>query len=213
MDNGSTDGCVEMIEEFRQEHPEIITGAVPNRCIGSWSDPVMWGLERASGDWFAIVGADDIISPDYVANCVKVASRLYPKYLAFHSVLQSLSESGHQAGPMMFANYQTEQELRQIMAERCAIFTPSLFYSIDLYKNGKMWYNVEEFGGASDYDMYCRWIVEDGMFVPFCPHWLGMYYRWNEGQSSWVIQASPIQSKYEGQIRDRWKDRLLNANR
>lgn len=62
VDDGSTDSSAEIIEKFKNKHPEIIKHLKkPN---GGLSDARNFGLEHATGDYIGFVDADDEVNPE-----------------------------------------------------------------------------------------------------------------------------------------------------
>ena len=61
INDGSTDGSLAIIEEYAQRDPRVVIIDKPNSGYG---DSMNRGLERATGEYIAIVESDDWVEPD-----------------------------------------------------------------------------------------------------------------------------------------------------
>jgi len=88
VDNESTDNSLNIAQRFFSDNiattkfPIIISSA-KNIYPRSYWEPVSKALSISHGQTFTIIGADDILEPDYLKNCNKVYNALKNKYIAF----------------------------------------------------------------------------------------------------------------------------------
>ncbi|MCR5430905.1 MAG: glycosyltransferase family 2 protein, partial [Eubacterium sp.] len=67
IDDGSTDGTLDVCNEIKNKHPEIVIKSQENKGV---SDARNKGIEIASGDWICFLDADDYLPADYVKGLV-----------------------------------------------------------------------------------------------------------------------------------------------
>jgi len=88
--------------------------------------------------------------------------------------------------------------------ERCPVNTPTVIYSTQLYHDGLLKTFPEKYGGAADYDLYCRLADNDIMIYPV-PAWLGFNYRWHPDQATWKVHKEGL--NYDRMIQDYWREK------
>ena len=69
VDDGSTDGCFEICEEYKQQDSRI---RVIHKANGGLVSARKAGIRAASGDYIAFVDGDDWIEPDMYERMYKV---------------------------------------------------------------------------------------------------------------------------------------------
>ncbi len=62
INDGSTDGCGKVLDEYKRKHPEIMVITKPNTGYGHSMNV---GLEAATGEYIGIVESDDTVEPDF----------------------------------------------------------------------------------------------------------------------------------------------------
>jgi len=205
VDNESRDSTQYVINKFYRnfvDKLDIKLDSAKFLYIGSWQEPVERALEIAEGSYFTVVGSDDIIKPNYVLNCMKIMKKIEGAHLAFNSAMYQIDEEEKIYSGLMVQNYKDIKDLKRQLLLRCPIFTPSLFYDMEIYRSGVFKYDSATYAGNSDYFMYCE-MVDQGHFIPYFPHPLGYVYRWNTEQSTWTLKLSGVD--YEKMVMDYWK--------
>lgn len=69
IDDGSTDGSAQKMQQICKSHPEIIFWSWPNQGAHHTLNA---GILRATGEFVAILNSDDCYSPQRLATCVEV---------------------------------------------------------------------------------------------------------------------------------------------
>jgi glycosyltransferase involved in cell wall biosynthesis len=69
VDDGSTDGSGELLDEVAAQHPTVLT-VLHQPNSGGPASPCNRGLDRATGRWVFFLGADDHLSPTALARLV-----------------------------------------------------------------------------------------------------------------------------------------------
>ena len=85
---------------------------------------------------------------------------------------------------------------------RCPVNTPTVIYNRRLWDDGLLDTQPEKYGGAADYDLYCKLADNDVMIYP-APNWLGFFYRWHPEQATWKVQKEA--KNYDKMIQDYWR--------
>lgn len=70
VDNGSTDGSMEILEEFAAKDPRVRVFRVGKRGAGRCRN---FGISRARGEFIGFVDSDDFISPDFFGSLYRRA--------------------------------------------------------------------------------------------------------------------------------------------
>ena len=154
--------------------------------------------KKAYGDYYTIIGSDDLIKEDYIEKCVNFINQKNP--LCFQSDLlwfsnnQILRQTNHR--------YSNLQNFKQQLLTRCCVNTPTVFYKKDLLEKFNLKTNPIEFSGANDYDLYCQ-IADSDIIVENAENWLGYLYRENEHQCTWQMHKQSI--PYDYLIQSKWK--------
>ena len=68
IDDGSTDGTVEIISNYQEQHPQILAIRTENRGQSAARNT---GLEIASGDFIIFLDGDDWIEKNTIELCLK----------------------------------------------------------------------------------------------------------------------------------------------
>lgn len=70
INDGSTDNSMEVLEELKREHPEIIIYSQPNQGLGSARNK---GIELARGEFIYFLDSDDCIEDTALETCYQYA--------------------------------------------------------------------------------------------------------------------------------------------
>ena len=91
IDDGSKDDCPQIIDEYAQKDERIIAIHKPN---GGYGQTCNVGLERATGEYVAIVESDDYIDPRMFEDLYKIAAEYGSDIVksSFYDNLQSKEE-------------------------------------------------------------------------------------------------------------------------
>ena len=156
-----------------------------------------------TGDYMMVLGADDFIEKDFVENCVNILDKGQCKIRSLQSPILGIDEHG----AILQKNnhsYNSLQEFKDLCLKMCPVNSPSVVYDANLYKEGMFKSYPEKYGGAADYDLYCR-LADNGIFIYSFPSWLGYYYRWHPGQATWKVQREG--KNYDKMIQEYWREK------
>ncbi len=210
VDNESTDNSYSIISEKKIKNPSLKVGSAPNLYPYAWTEPVGEALSKASGDYFTILGADDLISKDYIKKIERIISASPEKIDLLQTPIRSISDDGETFGGELSHRYKSLQEFKAALFRTCPVTTPSVVYSKDLYDKGIVRWDSEKWAGAADYDLYFN-LADQGHFIYPYPKWIGYYYRWHQEQSTWGMQKEF--SGIDGKIKEHWKKRWSNEQK
>ena len=202
VDNESTDSSLEIAKRMQLRFPDIKVDTAPNIYKYSYQEPVERALEISAGDYFTILGSDDFLDPNYVSNiCGIINSSKDIEILALQSPILGVDNSGEKAVGMLGHSYESLDEFKALLFKKCPVTTPSIVLSRSLYDNGIARWKSSEYLGACDYEMYFN-IAHNNVLIYPIQSWLGYYYRWHEGQSTWGMHSTGI--NFDQIIREKW---------
>ena len=206
IDNESTDNTMQILHDIKNREGNLIIDTAKNIYPNCWDEARARGYELMTGDFFTVIGSDDLIETDYVANCIEVMKRSKGVIKAFQS--HAMGFKAHPMGKvrtgLISYPYETREQFMDLSLKRCVVNSPSVFYDASLYEMGLLETFPEKYGGAADYDLYCR-LVDSGVFIYSVPTWLGFCYRWHEDQATWKVQKE--EANYDKMIQDFWKEK------
>jgi len=204
VDNESTDNSYNVIKNIQKTHPDLIVSTALNIYPHCWDEAREEAFKHITGEYLTIIGSDDYLDKDYVENCMEFILSAPDKILAFQSpVIGIRSNTGITTGELKHF-YRSLLDFKQQCLKRCPVNTPTVFYNTKLLKNGILKANPKDYGGAADYDMYCKMADNHVMIYP-APRWLGFYYRWHSDQATWKVQKE--QKGYDQKIQSFWKEK------
>ena len=199
IDNESTDNSLQMVKNFKETtKSNFIIDVAKNIYPMCWDECIEKAKQYITGDYYTIIGSDDLIKEDYIENCVAFINLKQP--LCFQSDLLWFSDESILR--MTTHRYSDLQEFKKQLLSRCCVHTPTVFYKSDLLDKFNLKQNPIEFSGAGDYDLYCQ-MADVNILVENCEKWLGYLYRENELQCTWQMHKQPI--KYDSFIQSKWK--------
>ena len=205
VDNESTDDSLKVAQKFKIAYSNLLISTAPNIHKFSASEPVTEALTLISGDYFTVVGADDILTIDYISNVVKRIESLEEEVLCIQSAIHRLFPNG--GGDLVGYSYNNVDELKNQLLLHCCVNTPTVFYKKTLYDRGLLTWKTKEYLGAEDYDMYCQ-LADKNIFIHTCNEWLGYFYRIHEGQCTWgMVEESKKGNNFDQKIKSFWKKR------
>jgi len=201
VDNESTDNSLEIAKQVQSDYPKLKTFTAPNLYKFSWSEPVGEALKHTSGKYFTILGSDDYLAEDYVEKIVKIVSKNTDRIKLLQSPILGVKGDNQGFSGEMSHSYKNLDEFKQILFSKSPVNTPSMVYSKDLYDDGIIRWNDEDYLGASDYDLYFN-LADNNLFIFPFPEWLGYYYRWHSEQATWGMHKEKVD--YVKKIREKW---------
>ena len=101
-------------------------------------------------------------------------------------------------------SYKNLEQFKSMVMERCPVNTPTVMYNTELYREGFLKTYPEKYGGAADYDLYCR-LADAGIMIYPVPAWLGFNYRWHEDQATWKVHKEGV--NYDTMIQSYWREK------
>lgn len=203
VDNESQDASLDIARKMQFKFPGLLVDSAPNIYKYSYQEPVEKALELSTGDYFTILGSDDFLDPNYISNiCNIINSSKNLEILALQSPILGVDNSGEKAVGLLGHSYGSIDEFKNLLFKKCPVTTPSIVLSKSLYENGVVRWNSSEYLGACDYEMYFN-IAHNNIFIHPIQSWLGYYYRWHEGQSTWGMHSTGI--NFDHIIREKWR--------
>ncbi len=206
VDNESTDNSVDIVRSIQESNKRLIFSTAPNIYPNCWDEARSEGYKLMTGEYMTVIGSDDTIEPNYIENCVSIVSKAPNKIKALQSPAQGFKmNAGKKVNTGLLLNqYSSIKQLKEELLKRCPINSPSVFYKASLYRDGLLQTHPEKYGGAADYDLYCR-MVDNGIFIYPFPHWIGFNYRWHEEQATWKVHKE--EKNYDKIIQDYWREK------
>ena len=157
-----------------------------------------------SGEFFTIMGSDDLVSKHYIDNNIKYLASLRKaeeKVLAWQSPIRGIDASSHLNGRDVGHTYKTLEEFKAKLLTHSPVCTPSVFLRKDIEKNNIIDRESETYGGAGDYHGWCS-LADQKIFIYPCSEFTGYYYRWHEKQATWNVHKEP--QDYDKMISEKW---------
>lgn len=201
VDNESTDNSVRIAEQLKEENPDLILSSAPNLYPNCWDEARSEGFRLMSGDYVLVMGADDYLDLQFVDRCMKIFSKAPDKIQALQTPIRGIKENTGQIINEISHSYKTLSEFKKLCLSKCPVNTPTVIYKTNLYTNNQLVTQPEVYGGAADYDLYCK-LADEGVFIYPFPQWVGFYYRWHEEQATWAVHKE--ERNYDKMIQDYW---------
>lgn len=208
VDNESTDGSFEKLKSLKSKFNSLIIDTEKNIYKYSWQEPVEKAWTLMTGDYFTVVGADDLLHEDYISKCVSFMLENNLELLQSHihcfnkfenSVLYIQSVIGY--------DYSNIQELKSKLLTYCAVASPSVFYKSDVLKKYKIEFSSDKYLGSCDYHMYCS-LVDQGAYIHPANKFLGYFYRFHDKQSTYGMNSPEVRMmNIDNSIRSKFKQK------
>lgn len=203
VDNESTDDSLKVAQKFKVNYPKLLISTAPNLYRFSAREPVEEALTLMSGDYFTVVGADDILTVDYISNVVNKIEDSKEDIMCIQSAICRLFPDGRR--DLVGYSYNNIEELKNQLLLYCCVNTPTVFFKKALYEQGLLTWKTEEYLGAEDYDLYCQ-LADKNIFIHSHNEWLGYAYRLHAGQSTWgMVEESKKGNNFDQRIKSFWK--------
>ena len=201
-DNESTDKSLDIARQLKQtKYPQLIVETAPNIYKYSWEEPVNKALSVSTGDYFTMLGADDYIDKEYVKNFMKFILAAPDKIMLLQSAIRGVDKGENYAGDLIHS-YKSLSEFKNLLFQKCPVNTPTVVYNKKLYYDGLIDWQSDKWLGAVDYNLYFS-LADKNLFIYPANMWLGYYYRWHEGQSTWGMQRE--ERKFDIEIKNYWR--------
>ena len=202
VDNESTDQSAQIAKNIAEEYPELILSAAENIYPNCWDEARLEGFRLMTGDYVLVMGSDDYIEENFIENCINIFTKASDKIQAIQSPVRGLKEDTGVVINTVSHAYRNIEEFKRMAMERCPVNTPTVMYNTQLYRDGLLTTKPEIYGGAADYDLYCR-LADSGVLIYPVPVWLGFNYRWHENQATWKVHKQGI--NYDKMIQQHWR--------
>ncbi len=206
VDNESTDTTLETLRQMESENDNLTVLTAENIYPNCWDEAREEGYKKMTGDYVTVIGSDDLIEKDYIKSCVDIMVKGKGVIKAFQSPAMGFKD--HNLGKVRTGlidyRYETREQFMEQSLNRCVVNSPSVFYDASLYEMGLLETFPEKYGGAADYDLYCR-LVDSGVFIYSVPAWIGFCYRWHEDQATWKVHKEG--KNYDKMIQDHWREK------
>jgi len=201
-DNESTDKSLDIARQLKQtKYPQLIVETAPNIYKYSWEEPVNKALSVSTGDYFTMLGADDYIDKEYVKNFMKFILAAPDKIMLLQSAIRGVDKGENYAGDLIHS-YKSLSEFKNLLFQKCPVNTPTVVYNKKLYYDCLIDWQSDKWLGAVDYNLYFS-LADKNLFIYPANMWLGYYYRWHEGQSTWGMQRE--ERKFDIEIKNYWR--------
>jgi len=204
IDNESTDSSVAIVQEVKKYYPELITGIAPNIYPHCWDEARSVGLELMTGDYVLTMGSDDWLEKSFISKCMRYILAAPDKILAFQSPIRGMKNEQEIFIGETIHLYRNLKEFKELALRLCPVNTPTVIFNRELHDRGLLKASPEMYGGAADYDLYCR-LAENNIMIYPAFRWLGFYYRWHSGQATWQVQKED--ANYDNMIQTHWKNK------
>ena len=208
IDNESTDDSLNLAKETLSKFSgEYVIDTAVNIYPRCWDECLMEAFKHLDGEYYTIVGSDDLIDNNYLSNFANWIKLQKQKILCAQSDLVWVKNDGDnklKAFNRTRHEYRNMEDLKAKMLDGCAVHTPSVFYNVDILKEEGIKSDPENYSGASDYDFYCQ-LLDKGIFIYNINDFIGYYYRVNDKQATWEMHRDPV--SYDNLIQEKWKQK------
>lgn len=197
VDNESKDSTRQILKDNQEKYSYQLDTA-PNIYKYSYEEPVFKAFEKMNGEWFTIIGSDDVLEPDYLNNYNKIITRLGTKHKCFQSAIRMFNEDISSISSHTYSNI---EQLKELYLQKCPVNTPTVFYhnSIREFFIPKS----SEYLGAMDYYVYGN-LIDNGIYIYPIPLFLGYKYRIHSEQATWGMQKLGMDKKIQDYWREKW---------
>jgi glycosyltransferase involved in cell wall biosynthesis len=205
IDNESSDNSLEIVKKYKEQtNTNFIIDTAKNIYPQCWDECLELAEDKyISGDYYTIIGSDDVIHENYIENVVKSISINKP--LFFQSSLVWFSED--KIIREVSYDYKDINDFKNQLLVRCCVNTPTVFYEKNYKKDLQINPQPTKYSGAGDYALYCE-IADKNILIENCQKWIGYYYRINPEQSTWNMHKSKI--NYDKLIQKKWREKWTN---
>ena len=204
VDNESSDNSMEVAIKLSHEYPDLVISSTKNIYPNCWDEPRSEGFRLMTGDYVLVMGSDDHLDEKFIEKCMDIIKVAPDKIKALQSPICGIKSDTGIVTSTVEHQYKSVEDFKKQALLRCPVNTPTVIYNTDLYREGLLRTKPEIYGGAADYDLYCK-LADNDIFIYPAPMWLGFYYRWHEDQATWKVQKEGI--NYDKMIQDYWRNK------
>ena len=204
VDNESSDNSVALLEKIKSQRPELILSSAKNIYPNCWDEARSEGFRLMTGDYVLVMGSDDYLEENFVENCMNIFYKAPDKIKAIQSHIRGVKEDTGIVVNTIHHAYKSIDQFKLMVMGRCPVNTPTVMYNTELYRDGLLKTFPEKYGGAADYDLYCR-LADNGIMIYPVPAWLGFNYRWHSEQATWKVHKEGV--NYDRMIQDYWREK------
>ena len=203
VDNESTDGTFNIIKEIQKENPSLKVSSTPNIYPNCWDEARGEAYKLATGEYFTVIGSDDFLGKEYIEKCMKYILFAPEKILVFQSPIMGIRSNTEILTGEIKHYYHSINEFKKMCLECCPVNSPTVIYNRSLLRGGLLKTEPKKYGGAADYNLYCK-LADNNIMIYSAPQWLGFYYRWHEDQATWKVSKEG--KNYDKLIQNYWKN-------
>lgn len=205
IDNESTDNSLEIVKKNKEQtKANFIIDTAKNIYPQCWDECLELAEDKyITGDYYTIIGSDDVIHENYIENAVNFLSISKP--LFFQSSLLWFSDN--KIVREVSYDYKDINQFKNQLLTRCCVNTPTVFYKKSFKKDLQINTQPTKYSGAADYALYCE-IANKNIMIENCEKWIGYYYRINPQQATWNMHKSKI--NYDKLIQKKWREKWKN---
>jgi glycosyltransferase involved in cell wall biosynthesis len=203
VDNESTDDSLAIVKSIQVKHPKIKVLSAPNKYPNCWDEARLLGFGEATGDYLVTLGADDVLSLEYLDNLHKFFVKT-PEALAVQSPIIGINNGARLFMPIQGFFYETLEQFKNMALQLCPVTSPSVVFNRELWDMGLIETLPEKYSGAADYDLYCR-LADKGIFIHCIPYSIGYRYRWHKDQATWEMFGTDYDKKIQAYWGNQWK--------
>jgi len=204
VDNESKDKSLDIAKSIKSKRPELVISTAKNIYPNCWDEARSEGFRLMTGDYVLVMGADDYLDPDFIKNCMLIINKKPDKIKALQSPIKGVHSNKGVIVNEIAHSYSSLKQFKQMCLTKCPVNTPTVIYNTELFKKGFLVAKPETYGGAADYDLYCK-LADNDIFIYSPPKWLGFYYRWHDKQATWSVQKEGI--NYDKMIQNYWREK------
>lgn len=122
IDDGSTDGCAELCDEFAAQHHNVTVWHKPNGGLGSARN---MGFDKAQGTYVYVCDMDDAVRPWLLQYCVERMERTQAEVLVFSFCTVEVAFGGRREDVRLApCEVTSNAQLRDVWADSL-LFTPN----------------------------------------------------------------------------------------
>lgn len=204
VDNESIDETPDFLNQISIDYKKSFTFLTAKNIYPNCHDEC---LEEAfkilDGEYFTILGSDDLIHKDYIKNNAKFLSE-NQNIDCWQSDMHSINETDQIFGDETTHRYSSLKEFKNLCLNTGSpVNTPTVFYKSKIVHSGLFQTNPKEFGGAADYDLYCS-LADKNIFIKPANKNFGYFYRWHSDQATWNVHRENC--GYPEKIKQKWKN-------
>ncbi len=204
IDNESSDSTLNILEDLQKSYDNLFIDTAPNIYPNCWDEARQKGFELSSGKYLFTLASDDFLDRSYISNCMEYVQVAPEKIMVLQSPIKNVEGNNTIPRGEIKHTYRNLEMFKEMCLEKCPANSPTVMFNRSLYEKGLLKTYPEKYGGAADYDLYCR-LANNGIFIYPAHRWTGYYYRWHEKQATWNVHKEGI--NYDKKIQEYWREK------